>query len=583
MKRLQRRSYRFLVFGIAGGALVWAAGLGLIPAAGSGQAGSPGETSLCSCSAEPGDPKGDFAGGDDTYARPVAGYLDCNLCHESGIKGPFVIVAGVPVNRDKERWVLYREFPIWAEKDKHTQSYTVLLNDRSKKMGKILGTDTHRDKRCLACHTGFPISQMPADKTDKSEVLVSPEMEMILGDTQFREVKFGVTCEGCHGPSNDLPGKGKGLMGWNGPHQKSNTWRFLSPQTKRKDFGFWDVRSPASKTKICASCHVGSVEHGRIVTHEMYAAGHPPLPAFEVETFVEQMPKHWANFADKSEEVIKRFIKNTKDPLFRDGGYKKENLHLTKAMLVGALVSTSEYFNLIGDLADEKATGPVKTPGWPELAVFDCFACHHELKGPSWRQVRKPPAGVPGRPFLQEWNSALLKLALKQVGGDAPKEYEAKFQAIRQALNKQPFGERTELKKSTKAAAAWLMTLAEDFQRKQVTLEKGPELLKEIATQGSTDILDYESARQFVWGFQVVDREIKGLGAAKFDEILNPAKKGMFLLDLRSGRKAATPIPGEPEARPTIEVDLEKVLPFVANYDPSIFRERFLEIRNLLK
>jgi hypothetical protein len=32
----------------------------------------------------------------------------------------------------------------------------------------------------------------------------------------------------------------------------------------------------------CTSCHVGREADGRFVTHEMYAAGHPPLPPLEI-------------------------------------------------------------------------------------------------------------------------------------------------------------------------------------------------------------------------------------------------------------------------------------------------------------
>jgi hypothetical protein len=571
MKRMPRKSVRVVALGIIIGVFAWGLGLALTPAAGSGQVKTVVASTVGTCSLEATGAAGEGGLGDD-YARPFKGWQDCNRCHDTGVKGT-VKIGGVEVELDKERWVLYREFPIWAEKDKHVQAYAILLNERSQKMGKILKTEVHRDKRCLACHTGFPVGHMPDDKDDAAGLLVAPEVQKNL------DVKFGVSCEGCHGPAGD---KDKALPGWHGPHQQSDPWRFLAPDTKRKDFGFWDVRSPASRTKICASCHIGSMEHGRVVTHDMYAAGHPPLPGFEVETFGRQMPAHWAKFNEKSEPVIEQFVKNTKDPIYREGSYKKENLRESRALLVGALAASSEYYNLIADLADEKAKGPVARPDWPELAMFDCYACHHELKGPAWRQVRKPPAGVPGRPFVQEWNTGLLKLALKRLG-DAPKEYEAKFEAVRQGLNKQPFGNREELKTSARALGAWLWSRAEELQKRPVTPAEGTALLKEIAAQASSDIWDYESARHFVWAYKVVDEELKRPASAKIEAILDPLAKDMFLLDLRAGRKATAVIPGETGKRTLVEVDLAIVLPFVANYDPTQFRDRFLEIKGLLK
>ena len=54
-----------------------------------------------------------------------------------------------------------------------------------------------------------------------------------------------------------------------------------------------NVRDPVRRTELCLSCHVGDIACGKFVTHDMFAAGDPPLPAFEIETFLEQMPPHW--------------------------------------------------------------------------------------------------------------------------------------------------------------------------------------------------------------------------------------------------------------------------------------------------
>ena len=70
----------------------------------------------------------------------------------------------------------------------------------------------------------------------------------------------------------------------------------------------------------------------------MYAAGHPPLPGFEIATFTQQMPKHWVDFADKSADVQDNFLKNSKDPLYDSKAYKKSDLHRTRTLLTGALV-----------------------------------------------------------------------------------------------------------------------------------------------------------------------------------------------------------------------------------------------------
>lgn len=515
--------------------------------------------------------------------RPYVGFRTCLRCHNTGVEGTVVeLPGGGKLDLKDDQWVLYKEYPIWAKEDKHGQAYTVLLNARSKKMGELLGiAEVHRDKRCLACHSGFPLEQMTVEKGD----LVSPELAKNL------DVNLGVSCEGCHGPAGDLRKDDKTILkGWRAPHEiqpvvpyeKTQPWRFLAPETKLMEYGFWDVRSPAPRTQICASCHVGSVEQGRIVTHEMYAAGHPPLPSFEIETFTEQMPRHWREFSTKAEKVIDEFLKYSKDPLYREASYKKDNLQRTRSLLVGALVTSSEYLKMLGQLANEGVRSPVKRSEWPELAVFDCYACHHDLKNLAWRQQRKPPVGTPGRPPMQEWNAVLVRRAVQTAGGSAA-ELDARMKPVRDAVGSQPFGNQGEVRKTAAAAAAWLRSVANDMQKKPLAREDGLGLLQDIARVASSDVLDYEPARQCVWAIRVIDGEVKTANSAKIQAMLAALEKDMFLLNLRSGRKAATAVPGDKQERATVEVDLEITLPFVANYDPARFRERFREIAALLK
>ena len=91
----------------------------------------------------------------------------------------------------------------------------------------------------------------------------------------------GVSCENCHGP----------YSGWADPHAVA-PFRTL-PTAQWEALGFVDLRSPAGKAEKCLSCHIGNSDEGKVVTHEMYAAGHPPLPSIEVATFTFAMPRHW--------------------------------------------------------------------------------------------------------------------------------------------------------------------------------------------------------------------------------------------------------------------------------------------------
>jgi hypothetical protein len=334
----------------------------------------------------------------------------------------------------------------------------------------------------------------------------------------------------------------------------------------------------------------------------MYAAGHPPLPGFELETFVHQMPNHWVEFARKGEKVRTQFLENTQDPYYAGRNWQPENLHRTKSVLVAGLVSLSEYLRLTAHLADDQVLSPVPKAEWPELAQFDCFACHHELTTPSWRQERAPLAGVPGRPAWREWTTVVAELAA-ETAGVSRAEFQQQFGPLRQALSDQPFGVRRDLVPAALQLADWLDAAANDLQVRELTPADGRQLLGRIARRASTEILDYDGARQLVWTFAVTYRELNP-DPQELEENYRPTGlpgwldnrqnldaveqrlaglDEMFLLNLREGREAATQLPGEQQARPTVEVDLHKVFPYIERYQPAPFQQQFRAIAESLK
>ena len=64
----------------------------------------------------------------------------------------------------------------------------------------------------------------------------------------------------------------------------------------------------------------------------MYAAGHPPLPSIEVETFAEHMPPHWTSM-DKKKNLP------DKEKIYAALGYKAAEMHGAKSVLVGSVVT----------------------------------------------------------------------------------------------------------------------------------------------------------------------------------------------------------------------------------------------------
>jgi hypothetical protein len=524
--------------------------------------------------------------------RSHAGIAKCIRCHNSNVAGAATTLPdGGVISLTDDHWVLYSELSRWGEDHKHTQAYAVLLNERAREMGRILRVpevdgvpQTHRDKRCLACHTGYPLEGLAVDP----EGLIGVEL------VRNQDVNLGIGCEGCHGPADTAGAGEQTLAGWLGPHQIQPTapldqpgiWRFLAPREKLEKYGFRDVRSPASKAKICLSCHLGNAQAGRVVTHEMYAAGHPPLPGFEIATFLGQMRTHWQEFGDKPEPVRTSFLKYTQDPLYKEH-YDAHELRKTKSVLVGAAVTLGETMRLAADLAEGKVSEEIaQKPEWPELSQFECFACHHDLQVNGWRTRRKS-AGRPGRPRLREWPTALIRIAARRAGIPET-ELEQHLNSVANRTDASPFGDAA-LQVSARKLSAWADDLAQRLERRSFPAEEGPKILREIceiATQGS---LDYDSARQLVWIFQIVEGEV-GQTDGKSEqrkEILAGFSEGaeaMFLLDLRSGRDTTQALPSATGVieRKLLEVDLGKVLPFVERYDARVFRQRFQQLQRLL-
>ena len=205
-----------------------------------------------------------------------------------------------------------------------------------------------------------------------------------------------------------------------------------------------DLRDPAQRAEVCVSCHVGNVEQGKVVTHAMFAAGHPPLPSFEIVNFSRNEPQHWRNPVD-----VPYFNANEDKPKDVIANYhlKDRTFFGVKFSLIGAVVAFRENMRLAHDRANpqpaspatawpELALGDGGNPAelksqfasrWPELAMAhsDCFACHHDLKYPGYRQARgfgycvpghELVRVVPGRPDIRSWPLAPLAAACSFAG-----------------------------------------------------------------------------------------------------------------------------------------------------------------------
>ena len=284
---------------------------------------------------------------------------------------------------DGSRGVLGSEYSIWIQEDPHAKAYTDLFNETSQRMAAALRLDkpAHQAKLCLNCHG--PQSDPPFDGP-------------IAGHGTLLD---GVSCESCHGAASR----------WLGPHVRRD-WKQKSAAEKA-EFGFRDTKDLWTRGKVCADCHVG--EPGRDVNHDLYAAGHPRL-FFELSAFDANLPAHWDRQAERKREAEKT------GPFVFGGLRVTESSFEGKLWAVGQVASMEAALDLLihrarnatddvpafargGEYPSEKTIAV-----WPELAETGCFACHHDLKSPSWRQKRGFPGRKPGELPWQTWMSPMI-------------------------------------------------------------------------------------------------------------------------------------------------------------------------------
>lgn len=214
----------------------------------------------------------------------------------------------------------------FADADPHRNAYSVLFQERSKRMVRLLaeGKDhppAHQTEVCLKCHGAAPPNgDWPAATS---------------------ELHSAASCENCHGAAGE----------WLTDHY-SRDWKSLDSQAKAAK-GMLPTKDFAYRTKLCAGCHVG--EPGREVDHRLIGAGHPAL-RFEITAYSTPpvYAKHW-----KTEK-----------------GYGPD----AEAWLwaIGQVGTAKAAADLLNHRASEAEK---QKHDWPEFAEYSCFSCHRGVIG----------------------------------------------------------------------------------------------------------------------------------------------------------------------------------------------------------
>src|SRR5262249_51181614 len=146
-----------------------------------------------------------------------------------------------------------------------------------------------------------------------------------------------------------------------------------------------------------------------------------------------KMPPHWQSFKKKSGDIQKEYK------------YDPEELEKTRMALMGSVVTFAEAMRLLETLAKTAGEEEEGHDRWPELAQFDCYACHHELKGSGGRHLGDR-AAPPGRPLYSAWVSVLVPAAIALTETDEntaaaeQKRFDEKLTRLQKAFENRPFG-----------------------------------------------------------------------------------------------------------------------------------------------
>lgn len=251
------------------------------------------------------------------------------------------------LERQDNNNVWLNEYRIWLRAGKHSGAYRLLENEESRRIANYLG---------LASAT-------------TAKVCLDCHADNV--PTEKRGLKFqitdGVSCEACHGGAED----------WIESHALES-----ATHADNLASGMYPTEAPTERAKLCLSCHMGNAE--KFAGHDIMGAGHPRL-SFELEAFQTNQPAHFDVDADYRE--------------------RKGEIPSFKLWLAGQLESALRLSELV---RTRIASGGRP---YPELALYDCHACHHPMDDRRWAQSSAARNLGPGLLRLQDQHLNVLKSA----------------------------------------------------------------------------------------------------------------------------------------------------------------------------
>lgn len=452
------------------------------------------------------------------------------------------------------------ESRIWAMHDKHKDAARVLSNARSRRIAEImkLPSDLTNEPRCAKCHG----------------VWIDPAQEKFVHADTFQgedRLASGVSCVSCHGAVREWVNEHAAPL----PEKK---WSSRSREEKTRHFGLRDLWDPVERAKLCFSCHIGNLEEGKFVTHEMYAAGHPPLPSVELAAFAAAMPRHWETLTQKAARARSLGDDAKNGPKFLKTAYGIDpeaiELEETRLVAISSLAALRDSVRMMGQYAAESISDADRRP-WPELAFYDCYACHHDLKTKSWR-LERGFAGRPGRPTVRPWPYPLALVVDRLL--PPPSKLKPALAHWQTTFQDVPFGDPRQVAERAKVVDHLLTDRIVDASKTTFDRPLAERLARNLADAAVDEIHDFDSARQFAWALRTIAAELRDEGRYVLRNPGDPRFHGPLFEPFASLEKSLyLKLPeGQVEIAPA---SLDAVFTQISAYDPTEFRTLMRRIR----
>lgn len=337
--------------------------------------------------------------------------------------------------------VMQNEYRLWSREDAHSRAYNRLLGSRSQAIAARLGLASAASAKVCL--------DCHADNVDQAR----------------RGEKFqlsdGVGCEACHGGAGD----------W----IKSHAERGVS-HADNLARGLVANEDPEVRARRCLDCHLGSAE--KFAGHDMMAAGHPRL-SFELTAFTANQPAHY----QVDDDYVQR----------------KGPVSVAAIWSQGILAAVRAQVQL---LQSPRLHGT----GWfPELALFDCHACHHPMNERRFTELPMLRGLAPGAIRLNDGNLQML-IALAETRSPEPgNRLESAGNALHLASQRGP----AELRAEATALAAQVEALRTTISAKPLDRAELGRLRQNLLGRAERGLFrDFAAAEQAFLAVETVSIEL---------------------------------------------------------------------------